>query len=216
MLDTPLESAVPDTVARRDRAGRAEPVSLRTLFLCFLRAGVVGLAGDPTVRLERDLVERRRWLSPAGFRSLRILSRVVPGLPSVNLAVAVGRRLGGGVGALVAALGLLAAPAFLAVLLGLLYSRWGSPQAPGVADAATAAARPFLSGLAVAGAGLAAAAGVSGIRRIGLTPGHAAVLLFMVGALTVWHWPVALVVLVALPLSVLVTRFRKTRETGDA
>jgi chromate transporter len=206
---------MPDAVAvpsERRGAGETVPASLARLFGCFFLAGCASLVGDPTAFLARRLVERRQWLTGASFDSLRVLARIAPGLPAVNLAVAIGRRLLGVPGAAVAAIGILGAPVLLAGAVGALYLALGEPGL----GAPVPAVQPFLSGLATASAGLAFAASVSGIRRIGLTFGHAAVILFMAGTLLLWHWPLVLVVVLAVPLSLAVVTARRGRENGDA
>ncbi|HEY4343602.1 MAG TPA: chromate transporter [Parvibaculum sp.] len=173
----------------------------------FFLVGCASLAGDPSAFAERQLVAQRKWLTAPAFRSFRILSRVTPGLPPVNLAVAIGRRLHGVAGSLAAVSGMLAAPMAAALTAGLLYLLYGvhMPYASTMPDASTMfSTGNFLSGLASASAGLAFAAGARGFRRIGLTPGHALVVLFMAAAYAFGHLPFVLVVALAMPLSLIV------------
>jgi chromate transporter len=69
---------------------------------------------------------------------------VLPGPNVVNLAVVVGKRYGGLPGAVVAALGLLAGPFIIVLMLALLYDHYGSlPQV-----------QSMLRGIAAVGCGL--------------------------------------------------------------
>lgn len=182
---------------------------LRAVFAAFFAIGCASLAGDATALTERQLVEKRKWLTAPAFRSLRILSRVTPGLPPVNLAVAIGRRLHGPMGAVAAASGALAAPTVAALAAGLLYLFYGFHMP----DAKTlSGAQDFLSGLASASAGLAFAAGATGFRRIGVSTGHVAVVAFMAAAFALGHLPFVLVVALAMPLSLLVALVRGRKD----
>lgn len=190
-------------------AARPGPAAL---FAAFLRYGVASLIGDPTATIERDVL-RRGWVAERTFRAMRILSRIAPGPPPLNLAIIVGRRLGGRRGALAAAAAMLMVPALLAASLGLVASRLGGGGLPpGLATAV----QPALSGVAVAGAGLAFAAAAAGLRRIGPTAGTILLPPFMVGVLVVWHWPIALVGLVALPVSAGLAALATRKEAADA
>jgi chromate transporter len=200
--------------ADQTRDGTFHP-PLRAIFATFFLVGCASLASDPSAFAERQLVAKRKWLTAPAFRSFRILSRVTPGLPPVNLAVAIGRRLHGVTGSLAAASGALAAPMAAALTAGLLYLLYGvhMPDASAVSNAGN-----FLSGLASASAGLAFAAGANGFRRIGLTPGHVLVVLFMAAAYALGHLPFVLVVVLAMPLSLIVAlvKGRKVKPMDEA
>ncbi|MBP2302262.1 chromate transporter [Azospirillum picis] len=187
----------------------------RVLLACFLRLGLRSLRCDPVAAMEEDLLVRRRWLSEPGFRSLRAYGRVAPGVPALSLAIALGRHLGGMRGAIAAAVGMIAAPAAAALTVGILFvlgrqglARW-MPAA--TVDHVVAAAG---TGAAAASAGIAVAAGLGGLYRIGPTPGAVLTALFMIVALLLWRWPLVAVVAVALPFSLAVTRRRDGKGGG--
>lgn len=180
---------------------KLEPASYGALFLTFLKLGAATTFGDTTALVQRELVERRRWLGEPTLRSLQGLSRIAPGLPPVNLAVVVGRRLGGTRGAVAAVLATLAVPVLLAGAAGIAYAASGFHVPSLDAGMKSLGASAFLTGLAAASAGLAFASGFGGLRRIGISPGHVAIILLMAGAMMLLHWPFALVVLLAMPLS---------------
>jgi len=98
---------------------------LRALFLGFSSVGLSGFGGVlPFAR--RMLVEEKRWMSPKEFNTQLGLCQFLPGPNVVNLAVLVGKRYRGAAGAIVAPLGLLAGPFLIALLLALLYDRYGN------------------------------------------------------------------------------------------
>ena len=100
--------------------------------------------------VQRELVERRRWLTPTQFVEDWAVAQTLPGPNVVNLALMIGDRHFGLRGALAALAGLLAAPLTLVVLLALLYAQWR--HLPAVAGA--------LRGMAVVAAGLVVATGL--------------------------------------------------------
>ncbi len=113
------------------------------LFLGFLSVGLTGFGGVmPFIR--RMVVERRGWLSPAEFTDTLALCQMLPGPNVTNLAVNLGARYHGVVGAAAAVSGLIAAPLVIVVALGLLLSR--VDQYPVVGHA--------MGGMAAAAAGL--------------------------------------------------------------
>lgn len=183
--------------------------SLRSLLSCYLRIGLASLWRDPIPAMERELVVRRTWVTEQTFRNLRAFSRVAPGLPTVTLAVTIGRRLGNWPGGLAALVGMMGAPVAAAVLLGSLFFLGYSSDGPGGAMGKAA-----LSGVAAASAGIALAGGAGGLFRLRKSPGVFPVTLFMVVALVLWHWPLALTVPAAVPLALLAGGWPRTGEGG--
>jgi chromate transporter len=116
---------------------------LRALFLGFSSVGLSGFGGVlPFAR--RMLVDERQWMSAEEFNTQLGLCQFLPGPNVVNLAVLVGKRYRGVAGAVVAPLGLLAAPFAIVLLLALLYDRYGDLPL----------AQSILRGIAAAGCGL--------------------------------------------------------------
>ena len=95
------------------------------LFRGFLGIGLVGFGGVlPWAR--RMVVDQRAWLTPTEFLDLLALCQFLPGPNVVNLAVAIGTRFRGILGALAALSGLLVMPVMIVVALGTLYARYSS------------------------------------------------------------------------------------------
>ena len=114
-----------DAVPELSAAGSGRPLSLSELFFGFSEIALSGFGGVlPWAR--RIIVERRQWLSSEEFTALLGFCQFLPGPNVVNLSVVIGARHHGAVGALVASLGMLAAPFVIVVCLGALYGHFGS------------------------------------------------------------------------------------------
>jgi chromate transporter len=97
------------------------PASLAELFFAFNRLALQGFGGVLPVA-QRELVERRRWLSRDQFVEMLSISQVLPGPNIVNLALMFGDRLFGVRGAIAALGGMMLAPLVIVILLAALYS----------------------------------------------------------------------------------------------
>lgn len=116
---------------------------LRALFLGFSSVGLSGFGGVlPFAR--RMLVEERRWMTAEEFNAQLGLCQFLPGPNVINLAVVVGKRYQGLLGAIVAPVGLLAGPFVIVLLLALLYDHYGNLPL----------AQSMLRGIAAVGCGL--------------------------------------------------------------
>ena len=94
--------------------------SRRALFLAFLQIGVSAFGGAlPWGR--RVLVEDREWLGDKEFTEIVTVCQAVPGPNMVNLAVFIGTRYHGIVGALLAFAGIVGVPLIILLLLNELY-----------------------------------------------------------------------------------------------
>lgn len=117
------ESAGPPTDA---------PASELELFFAFNRLALQGFGGVLAVA-QRELVERRRWLSQAQFVEMLAMSQVLPGPNVVNLALMFGDRFFGLRGAFFALAGMLAVPLVIVMALTLAYAEFA--HVPAVAGA---------------------------------------------------------------------------------
>ena len=66
--------------------------------------------------IEREVVERRKWISAEEFLDMLAISQSTPGLMAINLSIFIGDRLKGIRGSIIAALGT-ALPSFAIILL---------------------------------------------------------------------------------------------------
>jgi chromate transporter len=125
------------------------PQSLSDLFLSFTWLALQGFGGVLAV-VQRELVERKRWLSQEEFIEDWAVAQIMPGPNVVNLSLMIGGRYFGLPGALAALAGLLALPLVLVLGLALLHDRFAdNPQVAGA-----------LRGMAAVSAGLIGAAGL--------------------------------------------------------
>jgi len=105
-----------DAVAEMPR-----PASATELFFAFNRLALQGFGGVLPVA-QRELVERRRWLTKTQFVEILSLGQVLPGPNVVNLALMLGDRFFGLRGALAALGGMLAAPLVIVLALTVAYA----------------------------------------------------------------------------------------------
>ncbi len=180
-------------------ADRPCPRSRTDLFVSFTLLALQGFGGVLAV-VQREIVERKQWLTREEFLEDWAVAQVLPGPNVVNLSLMIGGRHFGLTGALSALAGLLLAPCVVALLLATAYA--------GVADHPTAQAA--LRGMGAVVAGLIIATGLKLIpalrtNPLGYVPGLAwallcfvavallrlplaAVLLGMGGLSSVWAW----------------------------
>ncbi|MGC1303224.1 MAG: chromate transporter [Caulobacteraceae bacterium] len=126
--------------AQADAAPVAD-VSLAQLFAAFTRIGTTAFGGGIAGWTMREIVDKRGWMTTDDFLTGMAMSQALPGVNVVNLAIWVGYRLCGGLGAVAAAMGIiLPAAAMIACLAGLFNSfAHGHEAHLGFAGAAAAA-----------------------------------------------------------------------------
>src|SRR5438105_7938577 len=103
------------------------PFTLRDLLLYFLRLGTLGFGGPIALAgyMQRDLVERRRWISKQDYLEGLALAQLAPGPLAAQLAIYLGWVRAGVLGATLVSLAFIL-PSFLMVLvLSALYLRYG-------------------------------------------------------------------------------------------
>jgi chromate transporter len=101
----------------------AAPRSATELFFAFNRLALQGFGGVLPVA-QRELVERRGWLTQAQFLELLSLGQVLPGPNVINMALMFGDRCLGLRGAFAAMAGLLLAPTAIVLVLAALYAQF--------------------------------------------------------------------------------------------
>lgn len=87
------------------------------LFLTFFKIGAFTFGGGWAMIsiIEKEIVDRHKWLAREEFLDLLAVAQSLPGILAVNISVAVGDKLRGLRGSLVAALGTIL-PSFLIIL----------------------------------------------------------------------------------------------------
>ncbi len=107
---------------------RPRPESLTELFNGFTVMALQGFGGV-LVAAQRELVEKRRWMSEEEFVEDWAVSQIMPGPNVINLALMYGGRQFGLRGALVAMMGLIAIPLVVVMVLAILYANFAANPA---------------------------------------------------------------------------------------
>ena len=138
---------------------RPRPQSLSDLFVSFTLLALQGFGGVLAV-VQRELVEKKRWLTPEEFVEEWAVAQIMPGPNVVNLSLMIGHRYFGLRGALAALAGMLTVPLVVVLMLALVYAQFAGH--PGVAGA--------LRGMGAVAAGLIAATGLRLMGALKLHP----------------------------------------------
>ena len=90
---------------------------LLQLFIVFFKIGAFTFGGGWAMIsiIEKDIVDKKRWVTKEEFLDLLAVAQSIPGILAVNMAVAVGDKLRGRRGAVMAALGTII-PSFSMIL----------------------------------------------------------------------------------------------------
>ena len=126
-----------------------QPRSPAELLVAFNALALQGFGGVLPVA-QRELVDKRQWLTREQFVQTLSVGQVLPGPNIVNVALMIGDRFFGWRGALAALAGLLLAPLAIVLVLAALYARLGTE--PVVAGA--------IRGMGAVAAGLILAMGI--------------------------------------------------------
>lgn len=135
-----------------------QPQSLTDLFLSFTILALQGFGGVVAI-VQREMVDRKRWMTQEEFVEDWAVAQVMPGPNVVNLSMMIGGRYFGLRGALTAVAGMLTLPLALVLLLALVYAQYADH--PGVAGA--------LHGMSAVAAGLIVS---TGLKLLGALKKH--------------------------------------------
>ena len=105
----------------------ATTASMGELCRYFLRLGAVGFGGPIALvgYMQRDLVEKHRWIGPDDFRQGLALSQLAPGPLAAQLAIYLGWVRGRVLGATLAGVAFIIPSFVIVLLLSALYLRFG-------------------------------------------------------------------------------------------
>ena len=129
-------------------ADRPAPRSPAHLFVAFTLLALQGFGGVLAI-VQRELVERRRWMTQEEFLEDWAVAQIMPGPNVVNISLMIGARHFGLRGALAALAGMLLVPLAVLLLVALAYAQYATH--PAMAGA--------LRGMGSVAAGLIAATG---------------------------------------------------------
>ncbi len=132
-----------------------QPRSKTDLFISFTLLALQGFGGVLAV-VQRELVDKKRWMTREQFVEEWAVAQVMPGPNVVNLSLMIGGRYFGLPGALAGVAGMLAAPLVVALLLAVAFGT--------VSDAAWA--QGALRGMGAVSAGLIAGTGIKLIAAL--------------------------------------------------
>lgn len=113
----------PDNSAHETAALRAKNVPYWEIFLTFLIIGATSFGGGVVAYLRNSLVLKKEWLDEEQFMAALEISQALPGLNATNMAVIVGDRLRGPLGAVLGFLGMTLPGATLVFILGFVYGK---------------------------------------------------------------------------------------------
>jgi chromate transporter len=165
-----------------------QPRSPGELLRVFSALALQGFGGVLPIA-QRELVERRHWLTQEQFVETLSIGQVLPGPNIVNMALMIGDRFFGWRGAFAALAGLLALPLLIVMTLAVLYARFAAE--PLVAGA--------LHGMGAVAAGLIVAMALKLVPTLARNPlGRVPCALALLATLAVvggLRWPMAYAVL---------------------
>lgn len=178
-----MADALDVTAAGADPAApRPQPRDCADLFWSFTWLALQGFGGVLAV-VQRELVEKKRWMTNDEFVEDWAVAQIMPGPNVVNLSIMIGERYFGWRGAVAALAGMLTFPLILVLAVAVVYAQFASQ--PAVAGA--------LRGMGAVAAGLIAGMGLklsSTLRKhpLGLAVCVGLVALTVI-AMAVLRWP---------------------------
>ena len=140
-------------------AVRHAPSSKTDLFLSFNWLALQGFGGVLAV-VQRELVEKKKWLSLEEFVEDWSVAQILPGPNVINLAIMIGGKHFGWPGALSALLGLLFVPTLLVLFIASAIAGVGETQAM----------QGALRGMGAVSAGLIMATGIKMLPAVKTNP----------------------------------------------
>ncbi len=159
-------------------APRQRPTSPRDLFWSFTRLALQGFGGVLAI-VQRELVEKKQWLTREEFVEDWAVAQILPGPNVVNLSLMIGDRYFGLRGAMAALAGMLTFPLLIVLALAAVFA--GISDLPQVQGA--------LRGMGAVAAGLITA---TGLKLIGALKKN------VMGALVCWSLAALTFVAIAL------------------
>lgn len=185
-------------------AAKSEPPGLFVLFVAFAKMSLSGFGGV-LVFARRAIVDQHRWMTAEEFNETFALCHLLPGPNVVNLTVVFGSRFRGIPGSIAAFAGLLGPPVMIVTILAAAYARFGAIDA----------LQRSLAGVSCAAVGLFIAV----MLRMMLPllkkrdPLVAVSLTAMFVAIGILRLPLPPVLLLAVPLSILMTWLLRRRPS---
>lgn len=148
-----------------------------TSFLTFFKIGLFTFGGGYAMisLIEREIVEKKKWITREEFLDLLAVSQSAPGVMSVNVSIFVGYKLKGNTGSIFCALGTILPSFIIILLIAMFFSYFKENE---VVERIFKGIRPAIVALiAVPVINMAKAAGIS--YRTAIIPIAAALLIWV-------------------------------------
>ena len=173
-------------------------IAIAEIFAVFTKVSLTSFGGGLSGWMYREFVEVRGWFSESEFLTSLAIAQAMPGLNVVNLAIWLGFRLRGTLGAIAAFCAMVFPPLAVIIAISIAYDRWGHylivhRALAGVAAAALAVTLNMGSRVTIAASRDLVAGAI------------VAIIFFSVG---VMRWPMVEIVVAVAPLSVAWAFFR--------
>jgi chromate transporter len=94
------------------------------IFTCFAKVGAFTIGGGYAMIpiIEREVVDKRNWITAEDFTDVVAISQSAPGLLAVNISIFIGYRLRGVKGSIIASLGCIIAPFLIMLLIATVFT----------------------------------------------------------------------------------------------
>lgn len=94
------------------------------IFTCFAKVGAFTIGGGYAMIpiIEREVVDKRNWITTEDFTDVVAISQSAPGLLAVNISIFIGYRLKGVKGSIIASLGCIIAPFLIMLLIATVFT----------------------------------------------------------------------------------------------
>ena len=191
-------------MAAKNSPAPSTKVGLHQIFWQFLVVGAISFGGGIVAYLKELLVTRDHWVDSDEFIVMLSISQTMPGLNSVNIAILMGDRLRGALGAWVAAIGLLLPGALIVLAIGILYG----------ANSDHPMANHVLGGIAAAAAALLTTVTWNLGERTFKKRKSLVLLVLTFVLMSIVKWPLYLVLGIVLPLGLFIYRPSASRQSG--
>ena len=99
---------------------------LLDLYLCFMRIGLVNFGGGYAMLplLERDLAQKRGWVTTEELMDYFAIGQCTPGLIALNVATFIGNKRKGVLGGIIATLGFLTCPILIILIIAMFLTNF--------------------------------------------------------------------------------------------
>ena len=174
-------------------AAPQQPPTVTELFVAFATISLSGFGGV-LAWSRRMMVEERKWLTPEQFNETYAVCSFLPGGNILNFSIILGARFRGARGAVACAAGLMGPPLCVVLIIAGIYAHYGDLPA----------LRRALIGVASAAAGLMIAT-VAKMARPLFQKGvvtRPLIAIATFAAIGIMHWPLPLVLVVIVPVSI--------------